>query len=48
MLRPVDMDWPKRFPRLLEDSYVDYAAARISYVPGAAPEALSPASTSLL
>jgi 8-oxo-dGTP diphosphatase len=43
MLRLVDrgsVDWARRFPRLFEDSYVDYAAARISYVIGAAPEAL--------
>jgi 8-oxo-dGTP diphosphatase len=33
-------DWSRRFPRLFEDSYVDYAAARISYVEGAAPEDL--------
>ena len=33
-------DWSRRFPRLFEDSYVDYAAARISYVEGAAPKDL--------
>ena len=33
-------DWSKVFPRLFEDAYVDYAAARITYVEGAAPEDL--------
>jgi 8-oxo-dGTP diphosphatase len=43
MLRHVNTsppDWSRRFPRLFEDSYVDYAAARISYAGGAAPEHL--------
>jgi 8-oxo-dGTP diphosphatase len=43
MLRDVNTrptDWSTRFPRLFEDSYVDYAAARISYVGNAAPEDL--------
>ena len=29
-------DFRNRFPRLFEESYVDYAEARITYVPGAA------------
>jgi 8-oxo-dGTP diphosphatase len=43
MLRRVNTsstDWSSRSPRLFEDSYVDYAAARISYVEGTAPEDL--------
>lgn len=43
MLRHVDVrtvDWSRRFPRLFEDSYVDYADARISYAGEAAPEDL--------
>ncbi|NYD59089.1 8-oxo-dGTP diphosphatase [Nocardioides marinisabuli] len=34
-------DWSERFPRLFQDAYVDYAAARTSYVEGAAPEDLT-------
>ena len=31
-------DFGSRFPRLFEESYVDYAEARIRYVAGAAPD----------
>jgi len=30
--------WPSRFPRLFEESYLDYAAARIAYFSGTAPD----------
>jgi 8-oxo-dGTP diphosphatase len=33
-------DWSSRFPRLFEASYVDYAASRIAYFTGVAPEGL--------
>jgi 8-oxo-dGTP diphosphatase len=33
-------DWSSRFPRLFEESYVDYAAARITYFCGVAPQDL--------
>lgn len=33
-------DWSSRFPRLFEESYVEYAAARIAYFSGVAPQNL--------
>jgi 8-oxo-dGTP diphosphatase len=33
-------DWSTRLPRLFAESYVEYAAARTTYVPTAAPEHL--------
>ncbi len=33
-------DYRSRFPQLFEESYVDYAQARITYVTGAAPDEL--------
>ena len=32
------VDWPGIFPRLFEETYVDYAAARVAYFTGLAPE----------
>ena len=32
--------WSSRFPRLFEESYVDYAAARVAYFSGVAPQSL--------
>lgn len=43
MLGRVDLtsvDWPGRFPRLFEETYVDYADARIAYSDGVAPDDL--------
>ena len=43
MLSQVDFtsgDWPSRFPRLFEETYVDYADARIAYSSGVAPDDL--------
>ena len=43
MLSQVDLtsgDWPSRFPRLFEETYVDYADARIAYSSGVAPDDL--------
>ena len=43
MLGRVDtsaVDWPALFPQLFEESYVDYAAARVAYFTGLAPEEL--------
>jgi 8-oxo-dGTP diphosphatase len=43
MLGQVDLTsggWPSRFPRLFEDTYVDYAGARIKYSGGVAPDDL--------
>ena len=43
MLRCMDTssaDWPRRFPRLFAESFVDYAGARIAYFSGIAPEDL--------
>jgi 8-oxo-dGTP diphosphatase len=34
------VDWRGIFPRLFEESYVDYAAARVAYFTGLAPEDL--------